>query len=167
VLQYILLGALEGAALDILYAINTFVAGRKDKGFVAKHSKKVIMLLNWTFVMAGIILYEDIFSLFPIVGAILQTSAFWITKEKTIRFVSLLGAPFWLVYNLANEAYGSAIGNTLAIISLLIAIYRYDIKPGIKKQELPLSKSCFFVVNYLLHSFLSDKIKILHLSLYI
>ena len=86
---------MEGAALDILSAINTFVAGRKDKGFVAKHSKKVIMLLNWTFVMAGVILYEDIF---------------------------------------ANEAYGSAIGNTLAIISLLIAIYRYDIKPGIKKQ---------------------------------
>ena len=135
VLQYILLGALEGAALDILSAINTFVAGRKDKGFVARHTMMVIIFLNLSFCVAGIWLYEDIFSLFPIAGAILQTSAFWITNERTIRLISVLGAPFWLVYNIANEAYGSAVGNILAIISLLIAIYRYDIRPVITKKR--------------------------------
>jgi hypothetical protein len=76
----------------------------------------------------GLYLYENIFSLFPIAGVILHTSAFWITEEKTIRKVSFLGSPFWLVYNLANFAYGSAIGDILSMISIGTAIYRYDIR---------------------------------------
>lgn len=133
VLQYILLGAFTGAALDILSAINTFVAGRKDKGFVAKYRRAVIVCLNLSFILAGFILYENIFSLLAVAGAIFQTSAFWITDERIIRLVSLFGAPCWLCYNIKNMAYGSAVGSVLAIISLLIAIYRYDIRPKNKQ----------------------------------
>lgn len=134
VLQYILLGAFVGAVLDILSALSTFTAGKKNKGFVARHTKVVVICLNLSFVTAGLLLYENIFSLFPIAGAILQTSAFWITNERTIRLVSLLGAPFWLCYNLESQAYGATLGSVLAIISLLIAIYRYDIKPKCNKK---------------------------------
>jgi thiol:disulfide interchange protein len=63
------------------------------------------------------------------VGAILQTSAFWITSEKRIRQVSFLGAPFWLVYNFVSQAYGSAVGSLLSIVSIGLAICRYDIYP--------------------------------------
>jgi len=61
---------------------------------------------------------------------LLHTSAFWITNEKTIRKISFLGSPFWLVYNLVNCAYGSAIGDILTMVSIGVAIYRYDIKKG-------------------------------------
>ena len=73
-------------------------------------------------------MYKNIFSLCPIIGVILHTSAFWITNEKIIRRVSLIGSPFWLIYNISSMAYGSAIGDALTIISILTAIYRYDVR---------------------------------------
>lgn len=128
VLQYIMLGAFEGAAIDILSAISTLTAHKKDKSFIAKHVKAIVVFMNLSILAAGLCLYKNIFSLFPIAGAILQTSAFWITDEKRIRQVSLLGTPFWFIYNLVSRAYGSTLGTALSMVSLLVAMYRYDIK---------------------------------------
>lgn len=133
VLQYILLGAFEGAAIDILSAVSTVTAHNKDKKFIDKHTKIIVIILNLSILTAGLVLYKNIFSLFPIAGAILQTSAFWITSEKRIRQVSFLGTPFWLVYNLVCQAYGAAIGSLLSMFSIGLAIYRYDIYPKRKK----------------------------------
>ena len=134
VLQYILLGALEGAAIDVLSAVGAVTAHNKDKKCIAKHIRIIMILLNLLFLAAGLSLYKNIFSLFPIAGAILQTSALWMTSEKRIRQVSFLGTPFWLAYNLACQAYGSAIGSVLCMISIGSAIYRYDICPKEKKK---------------------------------
>lgn len=133
VLQYILLGALEGAAIDILSAVGAVTANNKDKKIIAKHLPIIIILLNLLFLTAGLSLYKNIFSLFPIAGAILQTSAFWMTSEKRIRQFSFHGTPFWLAYNLVCQAYGSAIGSLLCMVSIGSAIYRYDIYPKRKR----------------------------------
>lgn len=135
VLQYILLGALEGATIDILSTVSTILAHRQHKGFIARHTKLIIIILNLLFIFAGLSLYKNIFSLFPIVGAILQTSAFWITDEKKIRIVSFLGAPFWLIYNLVSQAYGATAGSALSIVSIGLAIYRYDIYPRVNSHR--------------------------------
>ena len=127
ILQYVMLGAFEGAALDILGTVSSVAAQNKNKGFIKKHRKLLFILINLIIVGVGLLLYENIFSLFPIIGVILHTSAFWITKEKTIRIISFLGSPFWLVYNLASGALGSAVGDILTMVSIGIAIYRYDI----------------------------------------
>ena len=135
VLQYILLGALEGAAIDVLSAVGAVMAHNKDKKIVAKYMPIIMILLNLLFLTTGLVLYKNIFSLFPIAGAILQTSAFWMTSEKRIRQVSFLGTPFWLTYNLTCHAYGSAIGSILCMISIGSAIYRYDIYPNKKTDR--------------------------------
>lgn len=54
--------------------------------------------------------------------------AFWLDNEKTIRRVSFLGCPFWLLYNFISGAYGSCIGDILSMVSIVIAMYRYDFK---------------------------------------
>lgn len=132
--QYIMLGAFEGAVLDILGTVSSVVAGKKDSKFVKKYLKLCFIAINLIIVAVGLLLYENVFSLFPIVGVVLQTSAFWITREKIIRRVSFIGAPFWLVYNLVSQAYGSAIGDVLTMVSIGIAIYRYDIKKATRKK---------------------------------
>ncbi len=129
IVQYILLGAFEGAVLDVLGTVSSVAAQNKDRGFIKKHLKIIVFMLNAIILFAGLLLYENIFSLFPIAGVILLTSAFWISDEKKIRLVSFIGCPFWLVYNLASQAYGSAAGDLLKMLSIGIAIYRYDIKP--------------------------------------
>ncbi|MBO5060280.1 MAG: YgjV family protein [Clostridia bacterium] len=128
IIQYIMLGAFEGAVLDVMGTISSITAQNKNKSFIGKHVKIFVIIINLAIFITGLFLYENIFSLFPVIGVILHTSAFWINEEKTIRKVSFLGSPFWLVYNLASCAYGSAIGDILTMISIGVAIYRYDIK---------------------------------------
>ena len=139
VTQYILLGAFEGAALDISGMIASILAQKKDAKLIKKHLKLFIIGIDAVIVASGLLFYRNIFSLFPIVGVLLHTSAFWLEKEKHIRLVSLLGSPFWLVFNLTSGAYGSAIGDTLSIVSILVAILRYDIlnknKGEIKNED--------------------------------
>ncbi len=133
VLQYLMLGAFEGALIDVLATIITFVAHQKEKKYIAKHLPIIIVVLNLLLVLAGLVTYKNIYSLLPVIGTILQTGAFWLTKEKHIRKVSFLGMPFWLIYNLVCKAYGPAFGNASCMVSIGLAIYRYDIRK--EKQE--------------------------------
>lgn len=135
ILQYLLLSAFEGAVLDIAGIISSVLAEKKDKPAIKKHLKLFIIGINLFIVLLGLTTYKNVYSLLPIAGVLLHTSAFWITDEKRIRQVSLLGCPFWLAYNLISGAYGSVIGDALSIFSLLIAMYRYDFKGKKSKVE--------------------------------
>lgn len=128
IIQYILLGAFEGAVLDVAGIISSLLAQRKDKPLIKKHLKIVVISVNLFIVAMGLTLYNNIFSLLPIIGVLLHTGAFWIDNEKIIRRVSFLGSPFWLVYNFVSGAYGSCIGDILSMISIGISMFRYDIK---------------------------------------
>ena len=126
VLQYCLLGAFSGAALDVLGAVISVIAERRTRGgFVYRHRRALLVSLDLAIVFVGLLLYENLFSLLPILGVLLHTGAFWIENERIIRRVSLLGSPFWLIYNLSCLAYGSAIGDLLSMVSILLAMYRY------------------------------------------
>lgn len=128
VLQYLLLFAFEGAVLDIVGILASVLAQNKDKSIIKKHSKYVIIGINLLIIVTGILLYKNIFSLLPMFGVLLHTGAFWLTNEKHIRRISFLGSPFWFVYNIISGAFGSAIGDMMTMISIAIAMYRYDFK---------------------------------------
>lgn len=127
VAQYVLLGAFEGALLDLVAFVVSVASQKQDTPFVKKHFKAVVITANVFIVAMGLLLYQNIFSLLPIFGVIFETMALWLRNEKHIRFVSFFGAPFWLAYNLVSRAYGSAIGNVLTICSIAIAVFRYDV----------------------------------------
>lgn len=124
VLQYFMLRAFEGAVIDSLSAVSTVVAHKKNS--IKKYATAVFIIMNIAITIAGLALYKNIFSLFPIAGALLQTDALWITDEKKIRLLSFLGTPFWIVYNLVSCAYASALGSIFTLVSIGIAIWRYD-----------------------------------------
>ncbi len=134
VVQYLLLGAFEGAVLDILGMGVSLLAQKKDTSAIRKNLPAVIIATDLIVLVAGLLLYENIFSLLPICGVLLHTGAFWMTKERCIRAVSFLGSPFWFVYNLVSRAYGSAIGDALTMGSIAVAIVRYDVLKQEKKQ---------------------------------
>ncbi len=128
ILQYIFLGAFEGAVLDFMGFVLSFFARHKEKEFTRRHFKIIMSVIILFLVLTGIYLYESVFSIFAILGVTLEVIGLWLTKEKNIRILSLFAAPFWLVYNLSCQAYGSCIGNVLAIISIGIAMLRLDLK---------------------------------------
>lgn len=137
ILQYLLLGAYAGAVLDVLGAVSSLLAARKHKGFIARHTKAVLFSMNAVIVLAGLaicILNRNPLDLLPIAGVLLHTSAFWISDERIIRRVSLLGSPFWLVYNFASRAYGSAVGDLLTMVSIVTAMIKYR-KQNTEKED--------------------------------
>ena len=128
IVQYALLGAFEGAALDIAGIVSSLLAPLKKYGFVRKYTVWFVVVLDAVIVAVGLSLYQDIFSLFPIIGVLLHTGAFWMDDEKWIRRVSMAGSPFWLIYNFVSGAYGSCIGDVLSMVSIGISMVRYDLK---------------------------------------
>ena len=127
VVQYLLLGAFEGAVLDVFGAASGAVANADEREFVKKNKRVIFIGINAIIIIAGALLYKNIFSLFPLVGILFQTDALWLKKEKYIRIVSMLGCPFWFTYNFVSGAYGSCIGDVLSFAALGISLVRYDI----------------------------------------
>ena len=132
VLQYLLLGALEGAAMDLSAIPASMLAARKHTPFGMKHRVLLWFLGNIAVVVIGWIFWENAFSLLPILGVLCEINALWMTKEKHIRLVSMASVPFWMSYNLLCGAWGSVIGNVLMIISIGSAMYRLD-RPAAQK----------------------------------
>ena len=128
ILQYLLLGAFSGAILDILGAVSSVIAGKKHTGFIRKHTRATMISVNIGIAIVGIgiaVINKSWLDLFSLTGVLLHTSAFWISDEKIIRRVSLMGSPFWFIYNFGSRAYGSAIGDILTMGSIIVAMIRY------------------------------------------
>jgi len=134
VTQYLLLGAYEGALLDVTALAVSLVCNRREQGWIKRHLPLTVALANLAIVAVGLIPYRSPMSLLPILGVIFETSALWPKSERRIRILSLLGAPPWLIYNLYSAAWGVSVGNVITMVSILIAILRYDLIPMIKKK---------------------------------
>ena len=132
ILQYLLLFAFEGAAMDISAIPSSVLAARKHTPFVEKHKAGILIGVNAFVIVVGILVWQDWLSWVPVVGVLLETNALWLSREKHIRIYSLAALPFWLFYNLRCGAYSSALGNVLVIGSIVSAMRRYDY-PGKSK----------------------------------
>ena len=129
ILQYVLLGAFSGAVLDISGGVATVVAGKKNASFIRRYKWAVILGVNVFIIGAGIYIMtvsSDPLGVLPIAGVMCHTNAFWLDKEKNVRRLSMMGSPFWLAYNFFSGAYASCVGDLLSMVSLGIAMYRYD-----------------------------------------
>ena len=127
VMQYVVLGAFSGAVLDSVgVAISALVVNKQTR---YKNIKKIMVILLYMVIVASsIFMSDDIFSVFSFIGVTLELSAFLFSREKYVRIVSLVSQPFWLVYNLHFFALSSALGNCIAIVSIVISMCRYDFK---------------------------------------
>ena len=134
ILQYLLLFAFEGAAMDISAIPSSVLAARKHTPYVEKHKWGILAGVNMFILGIGILVWQDWLSWVPVVGVLLETNALWLSRERHIRLFSLASLPFWLFYNLRCGAYGAALGNVLAAMSIVTAMARYDI-PAKNKTE--------------------------------
>ncbi len=123
VLQYILLFAFVGAAMDTSALLSSLLASKKDSRFVRRFRIPILIFVNAVIVGVGLLLYESIFSIAAILGVLFETVALWMKREQVIRILSLIAAPLWLIYNVSCGAWGSAVGCVLTIISIIVALF--------------------------------------------
>lgn len=134
ILQYSLLFAFEGAALNVVCMYSAVIFMNRD-GF-AKENRVWLILMYLLNISLGIAFWKNMFSLFVLVGSILQNTAFAMKKPKMVRICTFACLPLWLIYNAANGAIAAIICDILSMISTITGIIRIDVLKQVEKENI-------------------------------
>ena len=134
--QLFMVGAITGAILDVISFVRTLIFSRRES---SKWAQSPLWLYSFLIVMifTGILTWDNIFSLFAILGTLLSTFALWMKNPKYIRLISLLVGPCWITYHIFVGTYTGIINEVLALTSIIIGLIRNDIikKPQNKESD--------------------------------
>jgi uncharacterized membrane protein YeaQ/YmgE (transglycosylase-associated protein family) len=88
-------------------------------------------------VAISVFTWQDYFSLFPVVGGLLGTIAYFVMNEKAYRYLFLSLILCWIGNGIARGYVIALIHDIFAAVSISIAIVRYNIlgKESPAKQE--------------------------------
>ena len=125
-LQYFLLGAYTGLALDIVGVLRDIVYYNKGKKWASSNWWTVFWVL--VMLVVGIFTYQNWISLLMTAAMALNTVSFSFTKPKLVRTTILISSPLLLVYNILTGSIGGVINELFTEISSVVGIIRYDIK---------------------------------------
>lgn len=125
-MQYFLLGAYTGMAVDIVATVRGIIFYNRDKKWA--QSKLWIILFALMFVISGIFTWQGAESLFVITAMVLNTFSFSFTNPKLVRSTILLSSPLMLIYNILTGSIGGVINEICVEISSVVGLLRYDIK---------------------------------------
>ncbi len=129
--QYFLLGpaAYTGAWLDLISALRNFLFYK----FVDKKlsTLPVILIFSALVLYLGIRSWAGWVTLLALIPKLITTVSYGMKNERILRLITLPSCLFWVAYNCIVGSFEAGISDLLTFISILIAIYRYDIrKPG-------------------------------------
>ena len=123
VLHFLLLGAWTGMGMNLLEIPRNMVFAKKE----IKNQVLWTVLFITAFIVLGIFTWESPMSLFPITAMCLSTVAFSLKNPKHIRFCSLPVSALWFTYNIISLSIAGALTEGFCLLSILIAIIRFDI----------------------------------------
>ncbi len=125
-LQYILLGAWTAAIMDGISVVRNMLYTSLVK---KNRSTTPVIVVFCIFVVAtGLIAFDGIISLLPIISKLLTTVSYGMKKEKWLRLITLPSCIFWIIYNVFVGSAAGVLADSMTLISLLIAMYKFDIR---------------------------------------
>lgn len=130
-IQYFLLNAYTGAFTSIICLFRTYLFNKKNNSFFFKKYIALYLIIT-IHIIVTIFTYNGLESIFPLLASVFYAIVLYQDKTKNIRIGSCIMSSMWITYNSIVGAYVSVITESIALISCLIAIYRFDIKK--KKQ---------------------------------
>lgn len=125
-IQYILLGAWTAAVLDGISVIRNLLFYKLVKKDIS--TTPVIVVFGLFVVATGFATYDGAISLIPIASKLLTTVSYGMKNAKLLRFITLPSCILWIIYNLSVGSFAAALSDLLSLSSLLLAIYKFDIK---------------------------------------
>ena len=133
--QYFLVGpaAYTGAWMDLISAFRNFLFYK----FVDKKipTLPVILVFSVLAIILGLCSWAGWLTLWALIPKLITTVSYGMKNERLLRLITLPSCIFWIVYNCFVGTYEGAISDLLAFSSILIAIYRYDIRGSRKPKE--------------------------------
>ena len=122
-IQYLLIGAFSGFALNIVCIIRNFIFYYRDK----KHHSGWLspILLSLCIAVASIFSWEGIHSLLITVGLVVNTMCMGLLDARSFRKTILISSSLILIYNIFAFSYSGMLSETISLISVIIGIIRY------------------------------------------
>lgn len=117
-IQYMFLQAYTGCITIIISIIRNIIALKKKD----KNENIILAIFIILYIVMGIITYNSIFSILPIIASIIYVIGIWNGNENIIRKTGLINMYLWLIYSISTFAVAGAIQNIILIISTHIAI---------------------------------------------
>ncbi len=134
VFHYLLLGSIVGAALNAIAMIRNFTYMFRDK-MSPPVLKSIPFITAAAFTVVTVVTYESPISIIPYVGSIAATVAFFMKNENMLRSFSLVVSITWLIFNITENSIAGALNESLAIVSIVIALVRFGLVPMIKNKK--------------------------------
>ncbi len=138
VLHYLLLGGIMGVVMNLISGVRSFIYSLKEK-YVWAESKAlpfvfvalaaVCYILTFTIGGAEFAFPKALFEIMPVMALVTSTFVFNMKDVSKVRKLSaIFTSPFWMAYNIFTISIPGMICEGFAIISIIIAILRFDRK---------------------------------------
>ena len=124
-LHFFVLGNMTGCVINGIQTFRCVIFYFKDTQKWAQN-KIWLVLFFVASIVAGVLTWENMWSLFPIVGMMFSTVSLWMQNPKHIRLLTLPVAGVWFVYDTVCKSYAGMCNEVLASISVITALLRLD-----------------------------------------
>lgn len=121
--QYLLIGAISGFALNIVCIIRNFIFYYRDKKQLTGWVSPVILSL--CIAVASIFSWEGVHSLLITLGLVINTICMGVLDAKAFRKTILITSSLILIYNVFASSYSGILSESISLISVIIGIIRY------------------------------------------
>ena len=120
-IHYFMLGAFSGCITKVVAILrDSFVIIKNKNKFLS--SNLFLLIFFAIYLMVGILTYTSIWSVFPIIAAVIYIIPIWNGNEITIKKTAFLCYFLWLIYNVCVFSIAGIISNIVSIISTFIAV---------------------------------------------
>ncbi len=119
-IHYFLINALTAAILNLIGVLRGIMFYNKKEA----NNKYKLYFIGYIllYLIVGIITYDNIFSIFPIIAYILYTISVFNEKEIVMKFINLTISIMWLIYDLSYLSFGGITSDILMISTGIIGI---------------------------------------------
>ena len=122
-IQYLLIGAFSGFALNIVCIIRNFVFYHRDKKQGTDLASPVIFAVCMAIV--SFFSWEGPHSLLITLGLVVNTVCMGICDAKNFRKTILISSSLILIYNIFASSYSGILSESISLVSVIIGIIRY------------------------------------------
>lgn len=121
--HYLLLKGYSGCLTKLLGIIRDLFVIKKGNNKLLS-SKVILIIFILIYLVAGIILYSNIFSILPIIAAVIYLIGIWNGNELNVKKVAFICYSLWIIYNIFIFSILGIFTNSVSFVSAFIAYYK-------------------------------------------
>lgn len=124
VAQFSLLGAYTGALSLMVNVIRNTLLLKIDEWKWVK-SRLTMAAIITLLALVTALTWAGPLSILPFISVGVTTIGYWTNNAQKIRLSQMIGSPFTLVYDALIHSWGGAVNESIALLSILISIFRF------------------------------------------